>query len=142
MCYLCDILYTVVCVRVNCVIVRGCAVSRRYIHVCNSDVFSAVNMYLDHLKFCIVCIRAHLFVNFALYCVVMCRVVFHCAVLYYDVFYYIVVCCVVLCCTVMRCVFMCRAVLWCAMLYCDLSCSVVLPYFVIVLVRVVLSCIV
>ena len=27
----------------------GCAVSGRYIHVCNSDVFSVVNMYLDHL---------------------------------------------------------------------------------------------
>ena len=25
----------------------------RYIIVCNSDVFSVVNMYLDHLKFCV-----------------------------------------------------------------------------------------
>ena len=32
----------------------GCAVSRRYINVCNSDVFSVVNVYLDHLKFCVV----------------------------------------------------------------------------------------
>ena len=31
---------------------RGCAVSRKYIHVCNSDVFIVVNMYLDHLKLC------------------------------------------------------------------------------------------
>ena len=30
--------------------------SRRYINVCNSDVFSVVNMYLDRLKFCSVCI--------------------------------------------------------------------------------------
>ena len=37
--------------------VRGCGVSRRYIHFCNSDVFSVVNMYLDHLKFCVVCIN-------------------------------------------------------------------------------------
>ena len=46
-------------VRVNCFVVHGCAVSRRYINVCNSDVFSnvfsVVNMYLDHLKFCVGC---------------------------------------------------------------------------------------
>ena len=35
---------------------RGCAVSRRYIHVYNSDVFSVVIMYLGYLKFCFVCI--------------------------------------------------------------------------------------
>ena len=38
-------------------VVRGCAVSRRYINVCNSYVFSFVNMYYDHLKFCVVCIN-------------------------------------------------------------------------------------
>ena len=27
----------------------------RYIDVCNCDVFSVVNVYLDHLKFCVVC---------------------------------------------------------------------------------------
>ena len=27
--------------------------SRRYINVCHSDVFSVVNMYLAHLKFCV-----------------------------------------------------------------------------------------
>ena len=27
-----------------------------YINVCNCDVFSVVNVYLDHLKFCVVCI--------------------------------------------------------------------------------------
>ena len=47
MLYVCDVLY----VCVDCFVVRGCAVSRRYIHVCNSGVFSVVNMYLDHLKF-------------------------------------------------------------------------------------------
>ena len=41
---------------------RGCAVSRRYIYVCNSDVFSVVNMYLDHLKFCVVCINGRNYV--------------------------------------------------------------------------------
>ena len=44
-------------VIVWCFVVRGCAVSRRYIHVCNCDVFSVVNMYLDHLKFRVVCIN-------------------------------------------------------------------------------------
>ena len=41
-------------VCITCFVVRGCAVSRRYINVCNSDVFSVVNMYLDHLKFYVV----------------------------------------------------------------------------------------
>ena len=36
---------------------RGCAVSRRYIYVCYCDMFSVVNVYLDHLKFCVVCIN-------------------------------------------------------------------------------------
>ena len=34
----------------------GCAVSRRYIDVCNCDMFSVASVYLDHLKFCNVCI--------------------------------------------------------------------------------------
>ena len=42
-------------VYVSCFAVRGCAVSRRYINVCNCDMFSDV--YLDHLKFCVVCIN-------------------------------------------------------------------------------------
>ena len=29
-------------------------VSRRYRNVCNSDVYSVINMYLDHFNFCIV----------------------------------------------------------------------------------------
>ena len=27
----------------------------RYINVCNCDMFSVVDVYLDHLKFCVVC---------------------------------------------------------------------------------------
>ena len=49
-------------VRVNCFVVCGCTVSRRYINVCNSEVFSVVDMYLDHLKFCFVCINGRRYV--------------------------------------------------------------------------------
>ena len=52
--YVCDILYVVLYVRVSCFVVRGCGVSRRYIDVCYCDMFSVVNVYLDHLKFCLV----------------------------------------------------------------------------------------
>ena len=52
MLYVCDVLNEVLFARVNCFVVLGCAVSRRYIYVCISDVFSVGNMYLDHLKFC------------------------------------------------------------------------------------------
>ena len=54
--YFCDVLYAMLYVSVSCFVVRGCAVSRRYIHICNCDMFSVVNVYLDHLKFCVVCI--------------------------------------------------------------------------------------
>ena len=50
----CGMLYAVLYVRINCFVVRGCAVSRRYINICNSDVLSVVNMYIDHLKFYVV----------------------------------------------------------------------------------------
>ena len=60
--YVRDVLYAVLYVRVSCFVVRGCAVSRRYINVFNSDVFSVVNMYLDHLKFCVVCINGRRYV--------------------------------------------------------------------------------
>ena len=43
-------------------VVRGCAVSRTYIHVFNSYEFSVVNMYLDHLKFYGVCINGRRYV--------------------------------------------------------------------------------
>ena len=57
--YVCDVLY----VHVICFVVRGCAVSRRYIDVYNGDVFSVVNVYLDHLKFCVVCINDQRYVH-------------------------------------------------------------------------------
>ena len=54
-----DVPYAVLYVSVNCFVVR---VWRRYIHVCNNDVFSIVNMDLDHLKFCVVCINGRRYV--------------------------------------------------------------------------------
>ena len=50
-------------VCVFCFVVRGCAVSRRYIDVCYCDMFSVVNVYLDHLKLCVVCINARGYVS-------------------------------------------------------------------------------
>ena len=47
--YVRDVLYAVLYVRVSCFVVRGCGVSRRYIYVCYCDMFSVVNVYLDHL---------------------------------------------------------------------------------------------
>ena len=44
-------LYAVLYVHGNCFVVRRCDVSRRYIHVWSSDVFSVVSMCHDHLKF-------------------------------------------------------------------------------------------
>ena len=41
---------------------HGCGVSRRYIDVCYCDMFSVVNVYLDHLKFCVVCIHGRRYV--------------------------------------------------------------------------------
>ena len=58
----CDVLYAVVYVRVSCFVVRGSAVSRRYINVCNCDMFSLVNVYHNHLKFCVVCIDGQRYV--------------------------------------------------------------------------------
>ena len=43
---------------------HGCAVSWRYIDVCNCDMFSAFNVYLDHLKFCGVCVTGRRYVCF------------------------------------------------------------------------------
>ena len=53
-CYLVMPFVVVWYVRVSCFIVRGCAVSRRYI---NCDMCSVVNVYIDHLKLCVVCIN-------------------------------------------------------------------------------------
>ena len=60
--YVSDLLYAVLYVRVSCFVVRGCAVSRRYINVCNCDMFSVVNVYIDHLKFCVVYIDGRRYV--------------------------------------------------------------------------------
>ena len=68
--YVCDVLYAVLYVRGSCFVVRGCAVSRMYINVCNCDMFSVVNVYLlDHIKFCVLCIdgRRYVVVNVMLY---------------------------------------------------------------------------
>ena len=53
--YVCDVLYAVLYVRVSCVVVRGCAVSRGYIDGCHCNMFSVVKVCPDHLKFCAVC---------------------------------------------------------------------------------------
>ena len=58
--YVRDVLYAVLYVRVSCFVVRGCGVSRRYIDVCYCDMFSVVNVYLDHLKFYVVCINSRI----------------------------------------------------------------------------------
>ena len=60
--YVCGVLYAVLYVRVNCFIVRECAVSRRSINVYNYDMFSVVNVYLEQLKFCVVCINGRRYV--------------------------------------------------------------------------------
>ena len=48
--YVCDVLYAVLYIRVSCFVVRGCAVSRRYINFCICDMFSVGNVYLDHVN--------------------------------------------------------------------------------------------
>ena len=60
--YVRDVLYAVLYVRVSCFVVRVCGVSRRYIDVCYCDMFSVVNVYLDHLKFYVVCINSRRYV--------------------------------------------------------------------------------
>ena len=55
--YVDDVLYVMGYARINCFVVRGCALSRRYIDVCKCVVLSSVNEYLDQLKFCVVCIN-------------------------------------------------------------------------------------
>ena len=60
--YVCDVPYAIWYVRASRFVVRGCAILRRYLNVCNCDMFSVVNMYLDHLKFCVVCINGRRYV--------------------------------------------------------------------------------
>ena len=61
--YVRDVLYAVLYVRVSCFVVRGCGVSRGYIDVCYCDMFSVVNVYLDHLKFYVVCINSRRYLS-------------------------------------------------------------------------------
>ena len=58
--YVCDVLYAVL--YVCCFVVRGCAILSRYIDVCYCDMFSVVNVYRDHLKFCVACINGRRYV--------------------------------------------------------------------------------
>ena len=44
-------------VCVSSFLVCGCAVSSRYIDVCNFDMFSVVNVYRDHLKLCVLMVE-------------------------------------------------------------------------------------
>ena len=60
--YVRDVLYAVLYVRVSCFVVRGCGVTRRYIDGCYCDMFSVVNVYLDHLKFCVGCTNSRRYV--------------------------------------------------------------------------------
>ena len=60
--YVRDVLYAVLYVSVRCFVVRVCGVSSRYIDVCYCDMFSVVNVYLDHLKFYVVCINSRRYV--------------------------------------------------------------------------------
>ena len=60
--YVCDVRYALLNVCLSCFVVRGCAVSRIYINVCKCDMFSGVNVYLDYLKFCDVCINGRRYV--------------------------------------------------------------------------------
>ena len=61
--YVCDVLHAVLYVCVCCFVVHGCAVSRRYIDFCYCDMFSVVNVHLDPLKFCVVCINGQRYVG-------------------------------------------------------------------------------
>ena len=55
--YVCDVLNEGLYIRVSCFVVRVCAVSKSFVAVCNCDLRSVFNMYLDNLKFCVVCIN-------------------------------------------------------------------------------------
>ena len=63
--YVRDVLYAVLYVCVCCFVVCGCGVSRRYIDVCYCDMFSVVNVYLHHLKFCVMCINSRSYVCYS-----------------------------------------------------------------------------
>ena len=54
--HVCDVLHAVLYVRVSCFVVRGCAVSRRYINVCNCDMFSVVSVYIKPFESSVLCV--------------------------------------------------------------------------------------
>ena len=58
--YVCGMVVMYVCV--DCYVICGCVVSRRYIHVYHIYLFSDVNMYLNHLKSSSVCINSRMYV--------------------------------------------------------------------------------
>ena len=57
--YVCDVLYAVLYVRVSCFVV--CCLEEVYT-VCNCDMLCVVNVFLDHLKLCVVCIDGRRYV--------------------------------------------------------------------------------
>ena len=52
----CDVMYAVLYVRVSCFVMRGCAVSRRYINVCNCDVFVVLLMCTLIIRSSVLCV--------------------------------------------------------------------------------------
>ena len=68
--YVPDVLYAVLYVRVRCFFSAWMCCSRRYINVCNCNMFSVVYVYLDHLKLCVVYIDGRRYV-----CCSKCNVV-------------------------------------------------------------------
>ena len=97
--YVCDVLYAVLYVCVSCFVVCGCAVSMRYIDVCYCHMLSVVNVYLDHLMFCVACINGQRYVccgecyvvsnecDEPTSCLVKPIVVHFCEVMYFWVFW-------------------------------------------------------
>ena len=51
--YVCDVLYAVLYVYVSCFVVRGYAVSRRYIHIFYCDMFSVLMCTLTTVLCCV-----------------------------------------------------------------------------------------
>ena len=45
-------------VRTECGMFVMCCLEEVYIYVCYCDMFSVVNVYIDHLKLCVVCINS------------------------------------------------------------------------------------
>ena len=83
--YVRDVLYAVLYVRVSCFVVRGCGVSRRCIDVCYCDMFSVVNVYLDLLQFCVVCINGRRYVSCGECYVIIIKIIQY---LYSALYYY------------------------------------------------------